>query len=189
MSATRRDFIKAAAATAATAALARCGAGSTGSEATGPLLDGDVKWSKAPCRFCGTGCGVKVAVKDDKVVAVTGDPERDLEVQRVHPWVQAPDADAVAVEDASQRARCTREHGFGVRASDERLGDLGQGPFASGVRTRLALEPRLFDPLRDLRGDRREDDGGFVGETRPQRTPAEEDRAPRTVWAGCRALS
>jgi nitrate reductase NapA len=29
----------------------------------------DLKWSKAPCRFCGTGCGVMVAVKDNRVVA------------------------------------------------------------------------------------------------------------------------
>ena len=31
-----------------------------------------VKWDKAPCRFCGTGCHVMVGVKNDKVVAVTG---------------------------------------------------------------------------------------------------------------------
>ncbi len=28
---------------------------------------------KAPCRFCGTGCGVEVGVVDDRVVAVRGD--------------------------------------------------------------------------------------------------------------------
>ena len=28
---------------------------------------------KAPCRFCGTGCGVMVAVKDGRVVATHGD--------------------------------------------------------------------------------------------------------------------
>ena len=33
----------------------------------------DVTWGKAPCRYCGTGCGVEVAVKDEKVVAVRGD--------------------------------------------------------------------------------------------------------------------
>ena len=32
-----------------------------------------VSWDKAPCRFCGTGCGVEVATKDGKVVAVRGD--------------------------------------------------------------------------------------------------------------------
>ncbi|MBI4352465.1 MAG: molybdopterin-dependent oxidoreductase [Candidatus Omnitrophica bacterium] len=30
-------------------------------------------WLKAPCRFCGVGCGVKALVKDGKIAAVTGD--------------------------------------------------------------------------------------------------------------------
>jgi nitrate reductase NapA len=30
-------------------------------------------WHKAPCRFCGTGCGVEVAVREDRVVAARGD--------------------------------------------------------------------------------------------------------------------
>ena len=38
----------------------------------------DVTWNKAPCRFCGTGCHVMVGVKDDRVVAVTGDREADV---------------------------------------------------------------------------------------------------------------
>ena len=33
------------------------------------------RWQKAPCRFCGTGCGVLVGVKNRRVVAVKGDPE------------------------------------------------------------------------------------------------------------------
>ena len=32
------------------------------------------KWDKAVCRFCGTGCGIMVATKNDKIVAVKGDP-------------------------------------------------------------------------------------------------------------------
>ena len=35
--------------------------------------DTELKWSKAPCRFCGTGCSVMVATKDNKVVATHGD--------------------------------------------------------------------------------------------------------------------
>lgn len=35
--------------------------------------DADLTWGKAPCRFCGTGCGVEVGVKDGKAVAVRGD--------------------------------------------------------------------------------------------------------------------
>ncbi|HVS13403.1 MAG TPA: molybdopterin-dependent oxidoreductase [Thermoanaerobaculia bacterium] len=41
-----------------------------------PALDADgVAWDKAPCRFCGTGCGVQVGVRDGRVVAVRGDRE------------------------------------------------------------------------------------------------------------------
>ncbi len=32
-----------------------------------------VTWDKAPCRFCGTGCGVMVGVEHGRVVAVRGD--------------------------------------------------------------------------------------------------------------------
>src|SRR6185436_10819776 len=37
-----------------------------------------LKWSKAPCRFCGVGCGVNVAVKDGQVVATHGDPQAEV---------------------------------------------------------------------------------------------------------------
>ncbi|MEM9558092.1 MAG: molybdopterin-dependent oxidoreductase [Acidobacteriota bacterium] len=33
----------------------------------------DLQWDKAPCRFCGTGCGVEVGVADGVVRAVRGD--------------------------------------------------------------------------------------------------------------------
>ena len=39
----------------------------------GALRDADLTWDKAPCRFCGTGCGVEVGVKDGRVMAVRGD--------------------------------------------------------------------------------------------------------------------
>ncbi|MBW1634822.1 MAG: molybdopterin-dependent oxidoreductase [Deltaproteobacteria bacterium] len=35
---------------------------------------GLISWQKAPCRFCGTGCGVLVGVSDGRAVAVKGDP-------------------------------------------------------------------------------------------------------------------
>src|SRR5690606_15722233 len=37
-----------------------------------PTLPG-VKWDKAPCRFCGTGCHVMVGTKAGKVVSIAGD--------------------------------------------------------------------------------------------------------------------
>ncbi len=38
-----------------------------------PGLDPRLTWTKAPCRFCGVGCGVMVGVKEGKVLAVAGD--------------------------------------------------------------------------------------------------------------------
>ncbi|GBE30179.1 periplasmic nitrate reductase precursor [bacterium BMS3Bbin04] len=32
------------------------------------------RWDKSVCRFCGTGCGIMIATKNDKIVAVKGDP-------------------------------------------------------------------------------------------------------------------
>ncbi|HCY61511.1 MAG TPA: periplasmic nitrate reductase subunit alpha [Oxalobacteraceae bacterium] len=72
MKLTRRDFIKQTAAiTAATTAGVPMAA-----EASNVITDSSktqLKWSKAPCRFCGVGCGVNVAVKDGRVVATHGD--------------------------------------------------------------------------------------------------------------------
>jgi len=36
-------------------------------------LEASAGWKKAPCRFCGVGCGVMVQVKNGKVTAVAGD--------------------------------------------------------------------------------------------------------------------
>lgn len=35
----------------------------------------NMKWTKTPCRFCGVGCGLLVAVENGKAVAVKGDPQ------------------------------------------------------------------------------------------------------------------
>jgi nitrate reductase NapA len=35
---------------------------------------GMIQWKKAPCRFCGTGCGLLIGISDDRAVAVKGDP-------------------------------------------------------------------------------------------------------------------
>ncbi|HEX7814602.1 periplasmic nitrate reductase subunit alpha [Dyella sp.] len=74
---TRREFIRhTALATAASAAGL-----SLPAAASNIVLEGDqtqLKWDKAPCRFCGTGCGVNVAVKDDRVVATHGDVHAEV---------------------------------------------------------------------------------------------------------------
>ncbi len=38
-----------------------------------PVAHADLTWDKAPCRYCGTGCGVEVGTKAGKVMAVRGD--------------------------------------------------------------------------------------------------------------------
>nr|WP_295130698.1 nitrate reductase catalytic subunit NapA [uncultured Roseateles sp.] len=70
----RRDILKMQAAAAAAAAagipIAVHGAAPKQSQ-----VSSAVRWDKAPCRFCGTGCSVVVGVQGDKVVATQGDVE------------------------------------------------------------------------------------------------------------------
>ena len=42
-------------------------------ESRSSLSDADLTWDKAPCRYCGTGCGVEVGVSGGRVMAVRGD--------------------------------------------------------------------------------------------------------------------
>ena len=72
MKPTRRDFIKANAVATATAVAGFSPSGS----AANLVTDKDktqLTWSKAPCRFCGTGCSVNVATRDNRIVATHGD--------------------------------------------------------------------------------------------------------------------
>lgn len=74
---TRREFIRN---TAVATAAAAAGLSLPG-DAANIVTEGDLttlKWSKAPCRFCGTGCGVNVAVKNDRVVATHGDVHAEV---------------------------------------------------------------------------------------------------------------
>ena len=72
MHSTRRDFIRNSAAATA-AAVAGISLHADASNIVTDRADTQLKWSKAPCRFCGTGCGINVAVKDGRVVATHGD--------------------------------------------------------------------------------------------------------------------
>jgi nitrate reductase NapA len=72
----RRDFLQVLGAGSAGVAAFSCAdqeeARRLGAE-QGALSDADLNWTKAPCRYCGTGCGVEVGVKDGHVMAVRGD--------------------------------------------------------------------------------------------------------------------
>ncbi|HEB83118.1 MAG TPA: nitrate reductase catalytic subunit NapA [Gammaproteobacteria bacterium] len=72
MKLTRRDFIKtnAIAATASAAGITIPGV----KDALAKTKD-DIRWDKAPCRFCGTGCSVLVGTRNGRVVATQGDPD------------------------------------------------------------------------------------------------------------------
>ena len=71
----RRDFLKTLGASGTAVAAFSCAdrEAAERSAADGTDADVDLKWDKAPCRFCGTGCGVEVGVKDGKVMSVRGD--------------------------------------------------------------------------------------------------------------------
>ena len=72
MTLNRRDFIKAnAVAAAATAA----GISLPGGQALAQSAGDGIRWDKGVCRYCGTGCGVLVGVKEGRVVATQGDPD------------------------------------------------------------------------------------------------------------------
>ena len=72
----RREFIKSTAMAAATAAAAgNLSGAAAAAPSAGKAPDDGLRWAKAPCRFCGTGCHVEVGVDvaRDRIVAVRGD--------------------------------------------------------------------------------------------------------------------
>ncbi|HSH05257.1 MAG TPA: molybdopterin-dependent oxidoreductase [Anaerolineae bacterium] len=82
---TRRDFLKMMAASAAFATATKIFPGILFAQneqnqmLTQTLNDAnltaqDVAWHKAPCRFCGVGCGLLIGIAEGRAVAVKGDP-------------------------------------------------------------------------------------------------------------------
>ena len=72
MSLSRREFLKSSAAASAAAAVGMTVPAEL--EAAANSAEGGWRWDKAACRFCGTGCGIMMATKNGKIVAVKGDP-------------------------------------------------------------------------------------------------------------------
>ncbi|HRY07118.1 MAG TPA: nitrate reductase catalytic subunit NapA [Hyphomicrobiaceae bacterium] len=66
----RRDMIKASAVAATVAA-----AGLPSTNASAQSGSDGIRWDKGVCRFCGTGCGILVGTKGDRIVATQGDPD------------------------------------------------------------------------------------------------------------------
>ena len=74
MTISRREMIKKSV-VAATASAAGLSAPVSAINMTSLAAESAIKWDKAPCRFCGTGCSVLVGTKDGRVVATQGDPD------------------------------------------------------------------------------------------------------------------
>jgi nitrate reductase NapA len=76
MKQSRRDFVK-----TALAASVASGIGLTttpAQRAKADALDDGYNWDKTVCRFCGVGCGLMMATKNDRIVAVKGDPQNPV---------------------------------------------------------------------------------------------------------------
>ncbi|MBT4042496.1 MAG: nitrate reductase catalytic subunit NapA, partial [Rhodospirillaceae bacterium] len=74
---TRRDYIKANAIAAAAAASGVALPASAANLVTDREKT-KLTWSKAPCRFCGTGCSVMVGTKEGRVIATHGDAKSEV---------------------------------------------------------------------------------------------------------------
>ncbi len=72
MSFSRREFLKTTAAVSAAAAIGMSVPEDL--KAAARKTEAEWRWDKAVCRFCGTGCGIMIATKNDMIVAVKGDP-------------------------------------------------------------------------------------------------------------------
>ena len=80
MKLSRRQFVRNIALAAAAAAAAGDMPGAIAATKELEAGSGTVKWHKAPCRFCGTGCHVNVAVDSarGRVVGIRGDAKADV---------------------------------------------------------------------------------------------------------------
>ena len=74
MQLSRRDFMK----TNAAVAAASVAGMSIPIKNVQAADDSDIRWDKAPCRYCGTGCSVLVGTRDGRVVATQGDPDSEV---------------------------------------------------------------------------------------------------------------
>lgn len=75
----RREFLKKMATMSAMTAAAALVPGIIfAEEQNANLPSGNINWTKAPCRFCGTGCGILVGEQNGKAVGVKGDPNCEV---------------------------------------------------------------------------------------------------------------
>src|SRR5262245_61506448 len=79
MGISRRDFLKRGAASGAAIAQVPAHVPLAAAQSKAPAAEGArLAWSKAPCRFCGVGCGVTVGVRDGRVIATEADGRSEV---------------------------------------------------------------------------------------------------------------
>ena len=74
----RRTFVKASAMAAAAAAASGSNRAFALTVLNNQPEGSPLKWQKAPCRFCGTGCHVMVGTENGRVVAIQGDQKAEV---------------------------------------------------------------------------------------------------------------
>ena len=85
---TRREFARSAALAAASALATQQATGSAQPPRTELPVIPDATWNKAPCRFCGTGCHVQVAVKEGKrKKALFANFDKRMQSARLPQWL------------------------------------------------------------------------------------------------------
>ncbi|OGX31056.1 MAG: nitrate reductase [Omnitrophica WOR_2 bacterium RIFCSPHIGHO2_01_FULL_48_9] len=126
----RQEFLKLSAKMAALAALGLGGGVSFLEQVANAADDKSrgLKWHKAPCRFCGVGCGALVGVRDGKVVAVQGD--RQAPVNKGLLCVKGYHAGAALYGKDRLTHPLIRKNGQLQRASWEEAIDLIAGKIA-----------------------------------------------------------
>lgn len=70
----RRDLLRQLATASAIGAAEALMPGVIFAAAPGTAGNKNMEWKKAPCRFCGTGCGLLIGLEGGRAVAVKGDP-------------------------------------------------------------------------------------------------------------------
>lgn len=78
MAVSRRTFVKSSAAAAAAASINISLPGVVHGMDMFDAGKNRIRWDKAPCRFCGVGCGVMVGTKDNRIVATQADPKAEV---------------------------------------------------------------------------------------------------------------
>jgi len=120
----RRDFVRISAAAATTAA-------ATSPAALANPSGGETQWVKSVCRFCGTGCGVQLAIRDRRLTAVRGDVEHPTTKGLV--CAKALFLPKVVHAPARLKYPQIRENGELRRASWEEAMELVASKFAAAI--------------------------------------------------------